>query len=629
MRSIIYTYNVDAAGTPAAALRTLESCLPGLTLLACVLSILFGMANIAMAQGDASDGAVEFLPVSTAGGTLMSAQDVTITMRDGTPISLDIYRPEGNGRHPTLYAAGPYPHNQGILQDTTSEAGPVAWYVSQGYAVVLASVRGTGQSGGDFAFFSRQEQQDHYESIQWITGQPWSDGQVAGTGAGYYATSQWLMAIQDPPGLACIAPINGTLDPLREWLMPGGLANDSFLSDWYERRVRLPNAFAPDAPRLVEFDLRLAQLAHPTYDEWWQERSSIDNTRLITVPVFALHDWNQGSADAGLTSTLIAMDALNGVNKLLVSNPASDLPVYQDTALLAREMLPFYTWCFTGRSATSPFVERPRIRYQVRGQESIRRETSWPPANIMQQAWFLEMPVGTTTTGNLASNQSTGGQGFTNVTRSDNDTTLRFVSAPLAQDMEITGPVMLELYAASTTNDMAFAVTLKEEIVYTIPANGFRLPDFLDEESMPALLTSTNASTEILVTRGALKASSRLRDTLRSSEYQPVYALMGRESLSPGQVYRLDIALRQTAYRFRAGNRMVLEVTPANDGALLASGRDTVYHSTRYPTSLWLPVVQNLQRTAPALNPQPVPDSTTVPGTGNAEEESPVIFVPR
>ena len=599
------------------------------------------MAGTAFGQ----DADPVFRPLATPAGNILTAQDVSVVMRDGTEISLDIFRPEGSANHATLYAAGPYPHNQAILEDNTSEAGPVAWYVSQGYAVVLANVRGTGNSGGDFSFFSRQEQQDHYEIIQWITEQPWSDGQVAGTGAGYYAASQWLMAIQDPPGLECIAPINGTLDPFREWMTPGGLANEAFISDWYERRVRLPNAFAPGGGRLVDFDLRLAQLAHPTWDAWWEERSSLDTTSLITVPVFALNDWNQSMGEAGLTSTLNAMAGLNGINKLLVSNPTAELPVYQDIALLSREMLPYYRWCFSGKRPSSPYIERPRIRYQVRGQDSIKRESNWPPGNVEQEAWFLNIPSGESLTGNLASAQPSAGNGFTNLTRTDANTTMRFVTPPLTEDVEITGPVMLELYAASTTNDMAFTVTVKEEVMYTIPANGFRLPEILSEETMPALLSSTTASTEILVTQGGLKASSRLRDTLRSSEYLPVYAFMGRETLSPGQVYRQDIALRQTAYRFRAGNRIVVEVSPVNDGSLNPAGRDTIYHSARYPSRLWLPVVQTApQQTGrprtPALNPQQTfnqpqalnpPQALDLPApvTEQSPEESPALFVPR
>ena len=593
----------------------------------------------ALGQDTVPADSTVFTPVNSASGELLSAQNVAVTMRDGTPISLDIYRPAGNQTFPTLYAAGPYPLDMSVLEDTSSETGPVAWFVSQGYAVVLANVRGTGASGGDYTFFARQEQQDHYEIIQWITGQGWSNGQVAGTGAGYYAASQWHMALQSPPGLACIAPINGTLDPLREWVMPGGLANAAFINDWYEQRVRLPNAYARSNARLVNFDMRLAQLMHPYDDAWWRERNSIDSIHLVTVPVFALHDWSLTGTAPGLTSTLNALAGLNGVNKVLISNPAGELPLYQDTTFLARELLPYYRWCFNGRNPASPFVERPRVRYQVRGQDTIKRESTWPPGNTVQQAWFLDKPADPAATGRLATSQGAAVPGFTNVERTDSNNTLRFVTAPLEQDLEITGPVMLELYAASTTGDMAFSVTLKEANENPVlPGNAFRLPAFLRDEELPALPVSTADITETLVTHGHLKASSRLRDNRHSTEYAPVYALMGSEALSPGQVYRLDIALRQTAYRFRAGNRLVLEISPANDGSLAVTGRDTLYHSNRYPTRLWLPVVQSpqapisRQRTVPG----PVaPDQAT--GTGNSveerveerAEEAPGFFVPR
>jgi hypothetical protein len=548
-------------------------------------------------------------------------------MRDGTRIALDIYRPADGARHSALYAAGPFPHTLAILEDSGAEAGPVAWYVSQGFTVVLANVRGTGLSTGEYAYFSRQEQQDHYEIIQWIAAQPWSDGQVAGAGAGYYGASQWQMAIQNPPALECIAPFNGTLDPFREWIAPGGLANTAFIGNWYEERVRLPNAYTPGVSRLVTFDMRLAQLSHPYLDAWWQERSSFDSTRQINVPVFAIHDWRLDLTAPGLASTLSAMDDLNVINKVLVSSPDGELPLYQDTGFLGRELLPYYQWCFSGRNPISSFIEKPRIRYQVRGQNTLKRENNWPPGNITQQPWFLDMRGEITAAGRLAASQTTAGPGFTNVERNDRDAALRFVSERLEQDMEITGPVMLELYAASTTPDMAFEITLREEMVFNAPPVTFRLPAFLAQDAVepePAV----EASTPILVSRGSLKASARQRENVRSTEYMPVYALTGREILSPGQVYRLDIALRQTAYRFQAGNRIVLEIKPVNDGSLAVTGRDTLYHSTRYPTRLWLPVVRSPRQMTPG---QPVQPGASTPGPVSQGEASqnPEIFVPR
>jgi len=595
-----------------------------------------------------------FVPVATSLGTLQMAQDVSISMRDETRIALDIYRPDDNASHPVLYAAGPFPHTRAILNDESTQAGPVSWYVSQGYTVVIASVRGTGLSTGEYGFLSRQEQQDHYEIVQWINQQPWSNGLVAGTGAGYYAAAQWQLAIQNPPGLTCIAPINGTLDPYREWVAPGGLANVEFMGSWYENQVRLPNAFAADTPHLISYDMRLAWLMHPYYDEYWRERSSRENTGLVSVPVFAIHDWTQGRDSAGFTTTLNSLGRLNVVNKQMFSTPAGETPLYQDTGFLARELLPFYDWCFNGKPTASLYIERPRVQYRVRGQNSIKRESNWPPGNITHQDWYPVMTDASTMAGSLADSQQAGASGFTNLDRTRGSSVIKFVSAPLEQDMEITGPAMMELYAATTGNDMAFEVTLKEQIPFKVPASALLLPDLFEDEPGQSV-SAFDASTDILVTRGKLKASARQRDDTRSTEYLPVYAFTEKQALSPGQVYRLDIAMRQTAYRFSQGSRIVLEINQVNDGSLAMTGRDTIYHNTRYPTRLWLPEVQTRQvsprmpaeeqptstgagnnRSGLFFEPGSDPDNAPDEGAGNDqlnentrdEDDSPVFFVP-
>ena len=88
--------------------------------------------------------------------------DLMVRMRDGVHISLRVYRPAAPGRYPALFAASPYQHE---FNDVPAyplflwrETGPVAWYVSKGYAYVHADVRGSGHSEGSFGFVDRTEQ---------------------------------------------------------------------------------------------------------------------------------------------------------------------------------------------------------------------------------------------------------------------------------------------------------------------------------------------------------------------------------------------------------------------------------------------------------------------------------------
>ncbi len=573
-----------------------------------VLTILLSTPLSAQEQAPV-DGIPDFRTVNTGFGDIFAASNVQVIMRDETPIALDIYRPAGNVSYSTLYAAGPFPHTINILTETEAEAGPIAWYVSQGYAVVVADVRGTGGSGGDFAFFSREEQQDHYEIIEWIATQPWSDGKIAGTGAGYYAASQWQMAIQNPPHLECIAPINGTLDPFREWISPGGLSNNAFTNDWYDRKVRLANAYSTESPRLVNYDMRLAQLMHQGFDEYWRIRSSEGNTRQINVPVFVIHDWSLDRTQAGLNSTLRALDELNVVNKILITEPSADIPLYQDTPLLAQELLPYYDWCLNERAPGSAFIEIPRIRYLAKGQNTIKRESNWPPGNVQHEPWFLNntLDENNSSLATLDEEQAAESLNISTFKTQEDDPGIRFVSAPLTRNLEITGPLMLELYIASAFSDAAFEVTLHEEIIPQAPLTTVsRLPSFIaapiqTKEAEPAEVIGTGMFEEIKVSMGMLKASSRARDEQLSTEFSPLYALDGKQALQAGQVTRLDIAMRQTSYRFSAGNRLILDIVPVNDGSMPDSkATEMLYHSRQFPSRLWLPVARVRQQTAPS-----------------------------
>ena len=47
-------------------------------------------------------------------------------------------------------------------------------------------VRGPGNSEGSYEFLSPDEQQDYYESIEWVARQSWCDGKAGGVGQSYY-----------------------------------------------------------------------------------------------------------------------------------------------------------------------------------------------------------------------------------------------------------------------------------------------------------------------------------------------------------------------------------------------------------------------------------------------------------
>lgn len=604
-----------------------------------------------------------FMPTASAQteanfNNIIIEQDILIRMRDGVNIAVDVYRPTEPGLYPALYASGPFPHASQSIPDN-SYTGPVAWYVNQGYAYVLASTRGTGLSEGQFEFLARDEQQDHYEIIEWIAEQEWSNGTIAGAGSSYYATSQWLMAIQNPPHLSCIAPFNGVPDTYRDWAYPGGLASSAFTQDWYDQQVRISNAFPESGSgKLVEYDLRLQQLLHPSYDDYWRLRSSIENIGEISIPVFIMHSWNP--TQPGLVSTLRAMELINSVNKILLFGDSAGEQLYRSPEFHQQELLAFYAWCLSDQSDSSintSFIERPRIRYFVRGQDQIKRESSWPPGNTQATALYLNPLVSEETESESGDEGSLSFERLSNNTRRSEygigtgSNSVRFVSEILDQDLEITGPLMMELYVASTASDTAFEVTVSEQIIHRqINYDEILLPSFLNPDVNPKLnMNLLTAATSAVVSSGRLKASTRSTDDTLSLASQPYYSFAEPALLDPGRVYLLEIQLQPTAYRFRRGNRIVLEIRKVIDGSLAnLPSQDSLYHSAQYPSRLWLPVVQSLS--GPGLNSESagVNDAFILPTadieTENSDipildffrrddllgdDESPIIFIPQ
>lgn len=89
-------------------------------------------------------------------GTVVADRDVGVATRDGTVLRVNVYRPPGDGQFPVLMSAHPYgkdklPRRRLPLQYrlmnqpapithstlTSWEAPDPAWWVSQGYVVVM------------------------------------------------------------------------------------------------------------------------------------------------------------------------------------------------------------------------------------------------------------------------------------------------------------------------------------------------------------------------------------------------------------------------------------------------------------------------------------------------------------
>ncbi|MBX6386415.1 MAG: CocE/NonD family hydrolase, partial [Microbispora sp.] len=141
------------------------------------------------------------VPVPGWARDLPDGRDVWTPMRDGVRLAATVWLPAPHGRHPVLLARTPYgraPYGPGLRLD-------VARLLAAGYAVMVQDVRGTGESEGDLRFLTG-EAADGHDTVTWVAGQPWCDGQVGMFGDSYLGITQLLAASERPYGLRAVAP---------------------------------------------------------------------------------------------------------------------------------------------------------------------------------------------------------------------------------------------------------------------------------------------------------------------------------------------------------------------------------------------------------------------------------------
>lgn len=116
---------------------------------------------------------------------------------DGVEIAVDVLLPAGEGPFPVVVTRTPYGRMSPTVRGTP--------LIERGYAMVLADVRGRGDSGGVWRPFVK-DVDDGYTVIEWIAGQPWSTGRIGMIGGSYNGLTQWWTAAGRPPHLSCIVP---------------------------------------------------------------------------------------------------------------------------------------------------------------------------------------------------------------------------------------------------------------------------------------------------------------------------------------------------------------------------------------------------------------------------------------
>jgi uncharacterized protein len=131
-----------------------------------------------------------------------SDPNVFIPMRDGVRLAADLYIPEGSaGKYPVVLIRTPYGNFPGHNYNDNA----VQVFASHGFVVAVQDKRGKYRSEGVYGV-SRGDANDGYDTIDWLSKQPWSNGNVGTYGCSYLGDIQIFAAQTRHPALKAMIP---------------------------------------------------------------------------------------------------------------------------------------------------------------------------------------------------------------------------------------------------------------------------------------------------------------------------------------------------------------------------------------------------------------------------------------
>lgn len=499
--------------------------------------------------------------------------DTPIEMDDGLVLRADIFRPKAPGKYPVLISYGPYakglafqegypsawqkmiaehpdvPYGSSNLYQNWEVVDPEKW-VPDGYVCIRVDSRGCGRSPGFIDHFSPRETKDFYECIEWAGIQPWSNGRVGLSGVSYFGINQWQVAGLNPPHLSAMCIWEGAADWYRDMTHHGGILS-TFWANWYDMQVKTvqyglgergPRSRATDA--LVCGDETLDDktlsanrcsfgddiLAQPFDNGYHKARSA--NWEKITVPFLSAGNWGgQGLHLRGNSESFIRAASKN--KWLEMHGLEHWTHYYTDYGISIQKR--FFDHFLKGES--NGWDKEPAVKLQVRHVDHFQERCAhdWPLPETKWTRLYLDPAQQTLqdTTGidDQCIEFDASGEGLT------------FLSKPLLEQTELTGPMSAKLWLSSSTSDADIFLVVR---VFT--------PDMREVTFAGAIDPHTP------VAQGWLRASHRELDPNLTRPYRPYHTHRFCEPLKANQPVELDIEIWPTSIVIPKGYRIGLSV---------------------------------------------------------------------
>jgi uncharacterized protein len=519
-------------------------------------------------------------------------RNLRVLMFDGVVCLADHYAPCHVGPRPTILMRSPY-----------GERKRAGWigrsFAEQGFHVLMQSCRGTFGSEGTWDPF-RGEREDGLATIAWLKHQRWFNGELATFGSSYSGFTAWAIAHDAGPVLKALStqitsadfrsmiyPSNAfALEVFAGWTAMTHAQEEqvwrslasTFSRKWKAALFHLPLGEIDEVAFGDPVPFWRAWLAHEQSDDPWWETSDFHQTvSEVTAPNHLVGGWYDFMLPALFRDYQALVQA--GHHPYLTIGPWTHFDVGVSLTGMREAMI----WLRAHLLGDRRSLRTAPVRLFVGGANVWRELTAFPPATMKPHPWYLHPEGNLATTvppasepdhyrydpgdptpsvGGAARAAGNGRGSQDNRALEARADVLTYTSAPLDHDLEIMGPVEASLFVQSS-------------------------------------LASTDFFVRVTDVEPSGKSLNVCDGLVRLAPGDPAPQADG--------VLQVKIELWPTAYRFRSGHRLRLQVAsgafprwnrnlgtgePGASATTMKIAEQRVYHDRAHPSHVLLPVVE-------------------------------------
>lgn len=500
--------------------------------------------------------------------SMLCLYNLETPMRDGTILRGDLYRPAEDGCWPVLLLRTVFRKRD--FSRSFLQYDP-AYYVRRGYAVFIQDVRGLGESDGEFDRFTA-DGPDGYDTVEWLAAQTWCTGAVGMFGSYFSGYLQIMAALEAPPHLRAVCPMQTSVSINRDCDNRGflfsshiGWCMSRLISRLHDGRYD-PETTKRMLPRLLSWlrDYPVSQLSalplssmpalqdtpFPLLEDYrrhllegfddftllHKEGRDADLTRM-KVPAFYVAGWYDSSRtpliDHCMTQRRCGVDS----RVLIAPWQPGEPPARPDSALengvYAVDLQSEFVSWFDHFLKDAPSPDFPPVRYFTPSGASCFSGTVWPSSSASYRVDLADM----TLLSDLPDTHAAGvsfrhfpakplpypGYGVSRLPDTADERRLIFISGPLSEDLCVCGLVRASVLLSSDARDADVMLSLGD----LAPGESFA------------------ASRFFRFCDGAVRAS---------------YAAgWNRQPLQTGEIRPAEILLGHVRYTIPSGHRLVAE----------------------------------------------------------------------